>query len=228
MRWALIVAMVGCRNHAEPDRGAELPTLAELARTPDELDAAADPHLDEAARVAALETWAEHGGRIVVPTAPTDTFVQGRELAFAVAARIAKDKPDDDRALEAALYAAQRLRRDNPTLLRAMLSTGITIEAIRHRAHPPAFAARYAPTDAEVVQALAGEALYSARAHAEHPDAADPWPSWAWLATEPRDRSSVLSQMFQHLPPWSMYSGESEMAVRMYIAVDDYQRWLAR
>jgi hypothetical protein len=210
MRWLFALAVLAACTDSESrlddvdapvGDDAKWQAIAELANPspPDDLAMLTDLRLTRAEQIAMLETWAEHGGRIAQRARRSDRPFTGEDMACVTAGRIVDDRADDDRALEAALYTAQRLRRAPATMMSALCSAGITVRATRHRAHAPRFAARYAPTDTEVMQAIAAEALYVRRVVAETHDP-DP-PDWTWLATAPRDRAGFLVELFQHFPP---------------------------
>jgi hypothetical protein len=235
-RLIVIAAIAGCENPSVID-DIRLPypsretyvwdTLAKLAAPIDRahahLAAVGDYKLPETIRIAELEAWAEAGGRLP----PFDVTATVESGTGGIALTIAKQHPDDDRALQAALYLAQQLRRNETNLSRGMLAAGITIVLTKHRAHPPAFAARYAPTDDEVPHIFAGEAMWARTSPEVDRETADRL--WGWLADAPRDRLGLSTAIAVRALRGDESAQMSQWYVaRMYFAVDDYQRWLAR
>ncbi len=255
-----LVASAACANPSPLDRTSPAgndPTQAADATAWREIAARARP-LDTggelldialtatslAERLAALETWAAAGGRIArVP--PRRAFGAG-DLPVAIGKLgldAAAAAATDDRALQAALYTAQRLRRDGDDLVSATVAVAIIRKVIQVRPHAPAFAASFAPTDAEVVRGFAAEAMAVTRlrAWAETPDAArvpardgksyrdfaaggDPLAAWTWLATAPEDRAGFTAAIAKHAdadPALARY------AQILFDDVDAYRRWMA-
>jgi hypothetical protein len=230
----VVLALAACSDPSPldevPDSTAELEAWDHIAAAASPLDAArphfvaaGDYNRDESSRIRELETWAEAGGRLpyYAVSDPNDAHQGVSGIAFT----IVRSHADDDRALEAALYLAQQLRRDQGAFINGLIGTGIAQQAIAHRRHPPGFAARYAPTDDEFFHILAGEALW-ARTHS--PLEGDRM--WRWVAEAPRDRNGLLALLLQRavLEPDSTSEITLIYAIKMYTAVDAYQHWLAR
>jgi len=187
------------------------------------LKAAASYGLDGAQRIAEIEAWAEAGGQVIDfdPLNDPDHLYD----AFVVGIRIAKDHADDDRALEAALYLGQQLRGCGP-LTNGMIGFAIARFAAEYRSQPPPFAARYAPTDAEVFRMFAGEAMWMRTSPAGDRDEAEK--QWRWLASAPRDRLGFTGALSAQTFMQAVWPFTYEYADKAYDAVDEYQRWLAR
>jgi hypothetical protein len=194
-------------------------------------------------RVAALEAWVAAGGRI--GRVPPLRAIDAGDLTVAIGALgldAAAASGSDDRALEAALYTAQRLRRDGDDLTATTAAVAIVRKAIQVRPRPPVLAAGYAPTDAEVVRGFAAEAMALARTYAwsttadaarvparagkSYKDlaAGDPLADWTWLADAPTDRDGFTAALARH-------AGHAPELVRyartLFDNVDAYRRWLA-
>jgi hypothetical protein len=234
---------------AAADDSAAWRELARRARPLDvasgELDAAIAAR-SEPDKVAALEAWMAAGGRLW--EVPPRRAVEAGDVALSAAAAAiaaAEAGESDDRALAAALYTAQRLRRDGTDLTAAAAAAAIIRKAIAARPHAPTFAAAYAPTDDEVARGFAAEAMALARLEAwsSSADAAhvafdrassyrdhaarpgdDPLAAWTWLATAPTDRDGLVAAIVAH------GGGGDELlhqARVLYDSVDAYRRWMA-
>jgi hypothetical protein len=238
LRWLVLVALVACENPSrlddyDPSRVPISDVQAWLTirdRTPlDAVDqhlvAAGDFAKDLPHRIAELEAWAEADGRLVRDPMDPDDLELG---IVGTGRKIAELHADDDRALEAALHLAQRLRRDHSSLGDAMIAAGITREAAKHRLHAPAFAARYAPSDEEAIRAFDGEAMWAMR---QTPSCSPDRPqlsSWTWLADAPRDRAGFTAALQRELRGSPLIEYSQLAATKLFAAVDDYQLWLAR
>jgi hypothetical protein len=141
--------------------------------------------------------------------------------------------PDDDRLFEAGLYAAQQLRRDGFGVLAAMLSSAITERLTTQRPLAPAFAAKYAPTDAEVFRLFATEAVFALRMGSEQdwPEEAKALAFARTFASAPTDRTAFVA----FLEAGTTALGEPttkkmwlDHASRQFESVDSYNAWLAK
>jgi hypothetical protein len=233
VRLVAVALLVACSGPSHDDCDDEAwERIADLAGTAprtdpviDHLRAAASYHLDQAKRITELEAWAEAGGR-VVHFDPVDTFDDFLGVC-GIGLRIAKERADDDRALEAALYLGQQLRA-NGALMNGMTGFAIARLAAEHRKNAPPFAARYAPTDAEVFRMFAGEAIWARTSPDGDRDAADA--TWRWLADAPRDRTGFTGAVYARaIAGTDMMAPITPLfAEKAYASVDTYQRWLAR
>jgi hypothetical protein len=255
---ALVVAVAACEApsplelapSADPhDDTAAWHEMARRARPLDvasgELDGVFAAQTD-ADKIAALEAWMAAGGRLW--EVPPRRALEAGDDALAVAMvgiTAAQVGATDDRALAAALYTAQRLRRDGADLTAAAASAAIVRKAVAVRPHAPTFAAAFAPTDEEVARGLAAEAMAIARlvAWSSSVDAArvddgrgatyrdhaahagdDPLAAWTWLATAPTDRDGLLAAIGAHD---GNRTGLLRQARTLYDSVDAYRRWMA-
>lgn len=194
--------------------------------------------IDQAA--AALVAWMDAGGSVPAPTTVRASSSAAFELNAPRILELVRAKPEDDRLFEAALYAAWKLRSDGTGSLAAMLSRVLTKRLAELRPVPPAFAAKYAPTDAEVFRLFASEAMFMYRATLEHGEQtgsderavveADLAMSRE-LASAPTERTAFLAFLFRlriaH-PTSAVADLNLKLAPGMFAAVDDYQKWLGR
>jgi hypothetical protein len=206
---------------------------------------------DPARRAAGLVAWMDAGGGLApIPhVRPVDD--NDRTMALGMLALEALPAGADDHTVEAGLYLAQHMRRDGDSMLSAMLAIAITRKVAQLRPHAPAFAAKYAPSDAEVVRAFDAEALWVARtaawaltADASRVGAAtgatyqelaklradDPLHEWGWLAAAPGDRAGFLAALDAHAAAVGPDDAARELpkyAAKLFGEVDAYQQWLA-
>lgn len=199
------------------------------------------------ARARALEAWAAaHGAMPDAPPAPMDEADAAARLV-SVASTLVDAHPDDDALVEAALYAAQRMRRDGRSIATVLIGMSLANHVAAKRPQPPGFAATYAPTDDEAIHAFAAEAMYSKRLRtwldtsdgraAKHVTPGDVdqllrW--WEPLAHAPRDRAGF--QAFIATMAASGGEGNTQVASfakqlpsysrKLFDEVDRYRRWL--
>jgi hypothetical protein len=214
-----------------------------------ELDAALAATTD-ADKIAALEAWMAAGGRLwdVPPRRPVEAGDDALAVVMAAIAA-AQAGATDDRALAAALYTAQRLRRDGADLTANALAVAIVRKAIAARPHAPTFAAAFAPTDDEVARGFAAEAMAISRylAWSTTADAArlasdtgasyrdlartldeNPLDKWSWIATAPTDRDGLLAAIGTHIGNDNQLRDSLlAQAHKLYDSVDAYRRWMA-
>nr|HEX4312883.1 hypothetical protein [Kofleriaceae bacterium] len=212
-----------------------------------------------------LEQWTDAGGRLT--TTPHVRPFDDNDRAMAIGmlglqilegssgehtnVGVGLAAVPDDRTFEAALYLAQRMRRDGDSMLYAMLAVAIERKVMQLHRQPPAFAATYAPTDAEVVRAFDAEAMWVARtaAWAQTDDASrvtdlggtasykdllklrdsDPLTEWSWLASAPSDRGgfeATLAARAAAAPQGDPARELPDYAKKLYETVDAYQQWL--
>ena len=176
-----------------------------------------------------LIAWMDAGGMVPPPPLLSAFNDLGIEGIVGLVRESLAARPTDDRMVEAVLYVAAHLRRDGTGMLDGVVANAIMEELLRARATPPTFAARYAPTDAEVYRLFATEAMFARRATFEigHDDGG----ALAFheqLAGAPTERAGFLAALQQAGAPLgtlgTMYMAH---ATTLFGAVDNYRAWLA-
>jgi hypothetical protein len=154
---------------------------APVAIAPPDLSAATGPSTDLEAALAAwnkgspdtvglavkgLVDWSKARGAMpALPPRPIDAQ-PARYALFKMARTLIETRSEDPALVEATLYLAQRMRREAATMMEATFGGQLADAVISLNKVPPAFAAKYAPTDDEVLQAFAAEASQVARVNA--------------------------------------------------------------
>ncbi len=116
--------------------------------------------------VKGLVDWSKARGAMpALPPRPIDAQ-PARYALFKMARTLIETRSEDPALVEATLYLAQRMRREATTMMEATFGGQLADAVISLNKVPPAFAAKYAPTDDEVLQAFAAEASQVARVNA--------------------------------------------------------------
>ncbi len=157
------------------------PIAPPVAIVPPDLSAATGPSTELDAALAAwnkgspdtvglavkgVVDWSKARGTMpALPARPIDAQ-PARYALFKMARTLIETRSEDPALVEATLYLAQRMRREAATMMEATFGGQLADAVISLNKVPPAFAAKYAPTDDEVLQAFAAEASQVARVNA--------------------------------------------------------------
>jgi hypothetical protein len=107
--------------------------------------------------VKALVDWSKQDGALPpLPAKPIDA-VSARFAYFKMASALVATRVEDPSVVEATLYLAQRMRQEGATLQEVTLGGQLADQVTSLAKVPPAFAAKYAPVDAEFIRAFAVE-----------------------------------------------------------------------
>jgi hypothetical protein len=107
--------------------------------------------------VKALVDWSQQGGALPpLPVKPIDA-VSARFAYFKMASALVATRVEDPSVVEATLYLAQRMRQEGATLQEVTLGGQLADQVTSLAKIAPAFAAKYAPVDAEFIHAFAVE-----------------------------------------------------------------------
>jgi hypothetical protein len=190
---------------------------------------------DISRRADALIAWMDARGS--VPSAWVDTSYGASQMYGLSIPQLVASRPGDDRLFEAGLYAAAQLRRNGIGIVDDVGAHFIVTKLMKLRPIAPAFADKYAPTDAEVFRVFASEAVTARRSSGEQAAAGRPISSEdsdylaliRRFATAPTERAAFLSFLtrlqVEHPGTWGGWMMST--ARRMFSSVDAYQRWLA-
>lgn len=215
------------KNAAPLDSHLELLRVAndQLQSTPEDIARRAD----------ALVAWMDAGGS--VPSAWLDPSYGASQMCGLGVPRLVASRPHDDRLFEAGLYAAAKLRRNGVGIVDEGCARYILMKLMDLRPIAPAFAVKYAPTDAEVFRVFASEAVTARRTSGEQAAAGRQLSEkdYDWLAlmrrlaNAPTERVAFLAFLtaleVEHPGTWAGWM--TKIARRMFGNVDAYQHWLA-
>lgn len=206
-------------ERAEP-MSSRLDLLRSATRGPRETPAEVAQRCDE------LIAWMDARGTVLPPPLMASFNDLGVDGLLALTRACLAARPADDRMFETLLYTAARLRGDGVGIVDSMIAAAITRQLAKHRPVPPAFASKYAPTDAEVFRMFAAEALFVRRAM--HEIGQDGGPDLALhvaISRAPLERNEFLAHLASEVaarPDASFYA----FAKRQFEEVDAYRAWL--
>jgi len=109
-----------------------------------------------------LQAWADGGGGLPRPDGPVMDVVPRGMTWLRLGEDLLADARLRARAAAPLLYLAHRMRAEGPTVFEVTLGQSLAVQVVQAVPDLPN-AARLAPTDAEVVRALAADALFSVR-----------------------------------------------------------------